>query len=437
MANKGAKKRKDENEKHMAFLRNLILISAVLLNVAALATCYSQFEYVSLITELSQKKEYRDDYANNVRKLLEQDPDYFAPKFTNRLECKDAMPAKPSANATSVHKLTPFDIGIVAALGDSLTAAAGAEANDADCTNFPIPLPGYLCNMAAMLYEGRGISWSIGGNADLDSVLTLPNILKKFNPNLRGFSTEKNVVGFQDAHPGRGLNVAVSGSEANNMPGQARMLVDKLKAMPNYQHEWKLVTLFIGGNDGCRACKNWDYYHQDNYVHHIQQALDILHDNLPKTLVNLVPVLDISLVGQLTSGLFCSTLHNRFCSCGAYPDGPQALQEIQLLIKKYQAGVESLVNSGKYDNRDDFTVVIQPFLKDMTIPLTPFGRPDYTYFAPDCFHFSTKAQGESAAALFNNMLQKVGHKQTEWDIGSTVKCPTPQAPYFFTNKNSN
>lgn len=45
-----------------------------------------------------------------------------------------------------------------------------------------------------------------------------------------------------------GLNVAVSGSEANNMPRQAAQLVQRIKDLKsiNFENDWKLITLFIG-----------------------------------------------------------------------------------------------------------------------------------------------------------------------------------------------
>ena len=46
------------------------------------------------------------------------------------------------------------------------------------------------------------------------------------------------------------------------MPGQAENLVEKMQD-PNavegdvdFQNDWKVVTLFIGGNDLCRTCQN-------------------------------------------------------------------------------------------------------------------------------------------------------------------------------------
>lgn len=62
------------------------------------------------------------------------------------------------------------DIDIIAAVGDSLTSATAA-------------------NSAALwevLIENRGVSWCIGGQGNFRTHLTLPNILKEFNPNLFG-----------------------------------------------------------------------------------------------------------------------------------------------------------------------------------------------------------------------------------------------------------
>ncbi|KAH0622631.1 hypothetical protein JD844_025098, partial [Phrynosoma platyrhinos] len=99
----------------------------------------------------------------------------------------------------------------------------------------------------------------------------------------------------------------------------------------------------------------------------------------------------------------------------------------------------SLVNSGRYDTREDFTVVVQPFMEEATMPMTPEGLPDSSYFAPDCFHFHQKTHSQAARALWNNMLEPIGGKTKlkalETEI--TVKCPNQTQPYFMTYRNSN
>lgn len=119
----------------------------------------------------------------------------------------------------------------------------------------------------------------------------------------------------------------------------------------------------------------------------------------------------------------------------------------------------------KFDS-NDFTVVLQPFFLGAPSPdnvNTIFGQaPDLSLFAPDCFHFSQKsnALGESllkywtgfpfsfssswqfirfpvANALWNNMLEPVGNKTRGWQpLMERFLCPTENAPYFFTRRNS-
>ncbi|XP_020299252.1 phospholipase B1, membrane-associated-like, partial [Pseudomyrmex gracilis] len=62
----------------------------------------------------------------------------------------------------SVRKLKPGDIDVIAAIGDSFTAAAGA----------------FATSIVHILIENRGISPSGGGQATWREFLTLPNIIK-------------------------------------------------------------------------------------------------------------------------------------------------------------------------------------------------------------------------------------------------------------------
>uniref|UniRef100_A0ACB8GB04 Uncharacterized protein n=1 Tax=Sphaerodactylus townsendi TaxID=933632 RepID=A0ACB8GB04_9SAUR len=73
------------------------------------------------------------------------------------LSCPGQTPSKEVP--TSVHKLRPADIRVIAALGDSLTIALGALATGLDDLKTP----------------WRGLSWSAGSDGDLDSHTTLPS----------------------------------------------------------------------------------------------------------------------------------------------------------------------------------------------------------------------------------------------------------------------
>ncbi len=107
-------------------------------------------------------------YENEVRRLSSLKMDKFllkdydfeaAAKSTTKFNCH-SLPFSVE-RPKSVHKLTPGDISVVGAIGDSLTAANGAQAT----------------NVIELLKEYRGVSWAIGGDNDLNSVITLPSKL--------------------------------------------------------------------------------------------------------------------------------------------------------------------------------------------------------------------------------------------------------------------
>ncbi|XP_013378101.1 PREDICTED: phospholipase B1, membrane-associated isoform X3 [Chinchilla lanigera] len=320
---------------------------------------------------------------------------------------------------TSVHKLQPADIKVVAALGDSLTTAVGAR----------------VSNSSDLLTSWRGLSWSIGGDGALETQTTLPNILKKFNPSIVGFSTGtwEETAGF---------NVAVEGAQARDMPAQARELVERMKTSTeiSLEMDWKLITLFIGSNDLCHYCENLEDHSAEEYVQYIQQALDILYEELPRSFINVVEVMELATLYQGYSGK-CAVLlaAQSNCSClGHFPNSP-VIQELKKVNWNVQSGISGFSYQPKYMQREDFAVVVQPFFQNTLIPLTELGSTDLTYFSEDCLHFSERAHAEMAIALWNNMLEPVGHKTTFNNFTysrAKLKCPSPESPYLYTVQNS-
>ncbi|CAF0768007.1 unnamed protein product [Rotaria sordida] len=378
--------------------------------------------YTSYIEELSQDEKFLEEYAAWSFKLFSQ-PDYLYGKPHEVFPCpiiKD--PTVP----TSVHKLRPSDIKCIGAIGDSLTAGLGAHA----------------LTPVGLVLEYRGVSWSIGGDYTYSKVLSLPNILRQYNPELKGFSTKVSVIFLngQDAKNNH-LNVAKSGDHSFHMPDQARLLMNRMKEekLCDWDNDWKVITIFVGGNDLCTFCEDSDIkqHTPEQYLRYIRDTIDTLYNApLPRTFVNLVLVLDVRGIKDLNSGGFvCQTLHKRTCPCAAFPT-PNQTKILDDYIPQYHQVLVELVNSGRYDNRSDFTVVIQPFMAKTKLPLKLNNEIDFSYFAPDCFHFSGKGHAQAALALWNNMLEPVGGKKWYWHINETLNCPTEKYPYIFTNNNS-
>ncbi|KAL8185593.1 UNVERIFIED_CONTAM: Lysophospholipase 1, partial [Gekko kuhli] len=129
-----------------------------------------------------------------------------------------------------------------------------------------------------------------------------------------------------------------------------------------------------------------------------------------------------------------------YCSCILpIKDSSSELLMMSEAVKVYQSSIQKLVETGRYDTQEDFTVVLQPFLRNISLPLLQGGRPDISFFAPDCFHLSQKSHSQLSRALWNNMLQPLRNKAVSFDFMAniTLSCPTMSQPFLGTYKNSN
>ncbi|XP_054872132.1 phospholipase B1, membrane-associated-like isoform X2 [Amphiprion ocellaris] len=341
------------------------------------------------------------------------------------MPCEDFSPS--ASIPTSVHELRPGDIKVVAAVGDSLTAGNGIASSQN--------------NILDVLRQYRGLSWSIGGDENLTTVTTLPNILKYFNPNVTGYSVGTG----SHLTPEAFLNQAVAGAKSREVPAQVQALVARMKSDSriNFELDWKVITIFIGGNDFCDHCYNSLLYSVENYVRNVRESLDYLHKEVPRALVNLVEPLHIIPLREMhmDTSLKCPTwLVDYMCPCVIFPKpNSKALQLVEDLNRNYQRVLHELVESGRYDTHSNFTVVIQPFFREVLVPRKPDGHPDRSYFSADCFHLSQKSQTLMARSLWNNMLEPLGKKTHVQDFNESTDliCPTKTSPYIRTYNNSN
>uniref|UniRef100_A0A3Q2PXQ1 Uncharacterized protein n=1 Tax=Fundulus heteroclitus TaxID=8078 RepID=A0A3Q2PXQ1_FUNHE len=112
------------------------------------------------------------------------------------------------------------------------------------------------------------------------------------------------------------------------------------------------------------------------------------------------------------------------------------VEEIKRINRNYQTEIEYLVSGDRYDGKEDFAVVLQPFFHYSFIPQT---GTDTSFFSVDCFHMSERAHAEMAIALWNNMLEPVGRKQAYNNFThdrSKIRCPSEASPFIFTKINS-
>lgn len=326
---------------------------------------------------------------------------------------------------TSVHELTPSDIDVVAAVGDTVTVGYGIDSAD----------------IGEVEREYRGKSFSVGGDGEMegvDRVVTLAKILEKFNPNLRGVSL--GIVNKDD--PAAGLNKAdPESAESRDMLSQVQDVVATMESSTDYDYDndWKLLTMYVGWHDLCYSCEDepgTEFTYRDN----IRAALDWLHTEkaVPRMLVNVVGVADLSQTPVFIEGELCDLIAALTCPCVV---DEVYLPELRPLQQEYNRLVSEDITSGRWDTRSDFTVVYQPMLQD-NLPAEDETGILHDFMAPDCVHPSTVSHQSYGLMLWDNMLSPVGSKTHYGNVIDAiddlvnVKCPTEENPYIFTNLNS-
>lgn len=77
-----------------------------------------------------------------------------------------------------------------------------------------------------------------GGIGTWQDYLTVPNILKLYNPHIIGYSTGDTTT----VDKGSAFNVGEAGALSHQMPYQARVLVERLKKdrRVDFQRDWKV-----------------------------------------------------------------------------------------------------------------------------------------------------------------------------------------------------
>uniref|UniRef100_A0AC35UG40 Bromo domain-containing protein n=1 Tax=Rhabditophanes sp. KR3021 TaxID=114890 RepID=A0AC35UG40_9BILA len=188
---------------------------------------------------------------------------------------------------TSLENLSPEDIGIIASMGDSI-ATGSARLWPESSINF------------------RGSSFTTGGDATIDGLVTIPNILKEFGSgNLFGVS---HGMGTKDQLPKHQLNVAVSGSNSSFLPNQAKDLVDRIKKVKEIDtyNTWTLVLITVGTEEICNHC-------QVPNVDALKESMDILNRGIHKALIVLIGPVHVASPYQLKANLL-----KKRCNCSKH-----------------------------------------------------------------------------------------------------------------------
>ncbi|XP_043681642.1 phospholipase B1, membrane-associated-like [Vespula pensylvanica] len=330
---------------------------------------------------------------------------------------------RSSETPTSVHRLKPGDIDIIASMGDSLSAGTGIFAE----------------SFLHLFIDNRGVSAAGGGQNTWREYMTLPNILKEFNPNLYGYSSGD----YSTLEKGSKFNVAEAGAVSSDMPYMATILIKRMKNDPkvNMQKHWKHISLMIGSNDFCLFFCTKPSLPEilQNHERDIVETLRILRDNIPRVFVSLIPPPQLKvLVKNLIEGepsIWCDILTDLECPCLFGLRYRDKIQEYYDAIKRWQ-DIDIKISNYSEFQKDDFVVVAQPILTNLDIFINN-NYFDETYLTIDCFHISQKANSLYANALWNSLLLPYEEKPTTIEQNLfTILCPTKKRPYLVTYANT-
>ncbi|GBB99324.1 hypothetical protein RclHR1_03490006 [Rhizophagus clarus] len=361
-------------------------------------------------------------------------------KQTDRLFVNDITKCPPlpprAVPATNVRDLRADDIKVVMGLGDSVMAGFGIRVDKLDQI---------FKNGTDPLDEYRGANFALGGDPD---VISIPNILRKFSPNLVGDSKGTHIIEvcYGILCPSNyipksdQLNAAQSGAQALNIDKQVNYLIDQLSQRKDIdvKNDWKLATIWFGNNDLCNGCTDIAkqiQFSPDQFESHIRDGLEKLRKNVPRVFVNLMSVFKISQMFEASlkdencvlgkvAGLFLE------CQCAFVPGplGDKSRKAMDDLADQYNERLKNITSDYQEKNFQDFIVSYDPGMENMDLSNASLDL----LSGVDCFHPSLLAHERLAKAAWNNIFTQQSQKTSKYDptVDLPVLCPNEDDRLF-------
>ncbi|CAJ0589784.1 unnamed protein product [Cylicocyclus nassatus] len=326
------------------------------------------------------------------------------------LHCDEEIIRPSLTIPTNVNQVRPADIKVVAAMGDSITAATYSKNFEEEHRKTVYP----------------GNSYISGGDGTLQDQITVGKILRELNHGIMGLSQG-------EGYKNTGFNVAISGRTSEDLPRQASELVSRMRQQGvNLAGDWKLVTIFIGTNDlqkfGCTG-RTSEPISREDYKAYLVKAISFLRENLNRTIVSIIPMWN----SQLAIEAHSLILDEKRLQCGDH-----YMEKRDILCGEYRKAAYEIQDSRMFD-REDFTVVVQGFMDEITDAFrNSSGVYDKTFYAVDMFHMSKYGNAVLGKFLWNALLEPVGNKTARPNLGDDsvpLKCPTKDRPYIQTLNN--
>ena len=178
---------------------------------------------------------------------------------------------------------------------------------------------------------------------------------------------------------------------------------------------------------GCENSTTWQPVTYKQYKEYFRQLLVGLKTNIPRLYVNVVKLMSVSTVYNVTlNSEYCRILHDTLleweCSCAFLKNakGEAERRRMDNLTAMYNQALAEIVTEVMEEQSNDFAAVLQP----------GFTKPNLDSFPVsflstiDCFHPSLAAHQAMAKVLWNNMLSRGAAKDHTFDYTKPYICPT-------------
>uniref|UniRef100_A0A915PP32 Lipase_GDSL domain-containing protein n=1 Tax=Setaria digitata TaxID=48799 RepID=A0A915PP32_9BILA len=314
--------------------------------------------------------------------------------FVNRKTFSCPRIKKDFVTGTDTGDLSPEDVGIIAAMGDSLATGAGLWPQ----TDI----------------EFRGAAFPIGGDATIDGLVTIANILHEFNDKLVGVS---HGMGTKLQLPYHQLNVAEGGASSSSMPSQAKELVKRLKALRevNIHNEWTMVIITIGTEEICKDCQapNYDA---------LLESLLILDQGIQNAFVILLGPIHVSSSYHREANLLKSR-----CNCSKQKSD-EFMKELSREWTKAFTRLQGYFEQ-PFIKRRKFGVLALPML-------TVTSRYPHSLFIPNRPLLNRKGHTYATKWLWNRLMTGPTYNLSLAVLSQdSYYCPSMGCPYFRTPAN--
>ena len=255
-----------------------------------------------------------------------------------------------------------------------------------------------------------------------------------------------------------GLNLSVSAAVAEDLLGQAKELVRRVRRIRGWRYKWKMVSILIGHNDLClKSCYTFlntiiprTNVMAEKYERSLRRVVEYLRSALPRTILLLLTPVDVTLaddvphtppVCHLARKLECSCLFNlnreesnrnlhRLWQSYRLEEIIETKYEIHYIITMFRSTLYRISQDPTYNNKL-FAVKFMSTFDIQTMPDTVMSPlRDSSLLAPDCFHFSKRLHARMARNLWNDLFQEDGSYGQEYNFDPPLFCPSQQLPYF-------